>query len=159
MLLRDLLLDANQITTRLAATERFAAIEELVAVLVAAGRVAAADAAAITAAVRDREETMSTGIGHGVAIPHAATERVGAVEAALGIAPHDVAFDALDGKPVRIVFLLVVPANSFQQHLDTLADVARVLSDAELREQLQAAMQPSAVLALLRAKGGDGDGG
>jgi len=152
MLLSELITRPAQIVTDLKATDRWAAIDELMAVLIATARISEDSAAAVAAAVREREETMSTGIGHGIGIPHAPTDQVDRAEAVLGIARHDIDFAALDGEPVRIVLLFVVPKNQFQQHLNTLANIARVLSDAETRDRLRDAATPAEVLAIV----GDG---
>jgi mannitol/fructose-specific phosphotransferase system IIA component (Ntr-type) len=150
MRLHDLIDRPSQIVTALAAKDRWQAIDELVAVLVKTARVAPGRADAVAEAVRAREQTMSTGIGHGVGIPHAATEHVERVEAVLGIARHDVDFAALDECPVHIVVLFVVPQNQFQAHLDTLSSIARLFSDEATRERIRAATRPEEVLTILK---------
>jgi len=149
MLLSELITRPAQIVTDLKATDRWAAIDELMAVLIATAGIPQDSAAAVAAAVREREETMSTGIGHGIGIPHAPTDRVDRAGAVLGIAHHDIDFAALDGQPVRIVLLFVVPQDQFQQHLNTLANIARVLSDAATRDRLRAAATAADVLAIV----------
>lgn len=151
MLLRELIIRPTQVVVGLAARERWSAIDELMTTLLEVARIPAEKALAVAQAVRAREESMSTGIGHGIGIPHAPTDHVDRVEAVLGIARHDIDFDALDQNPVRIVLLFVVPNNQFQQHLDTLANIARVLSNAETREGLLAAATPDEVLAIIGA--------
>ena len=96
---------------------------------------------------------MSTGIGHGIGIPHAPTDHVQTIEAVLGIAQHDVNFEALDGEPVRIVMLFIVPKNEFRAHLDTLANIARVLGNEAIRQRLRAAATPEQALAIIHATG------
>ncbi|HEY6598769.1 MAG TPA: PTS sugar transporter subunit IIA [Pseudomonadales bacterium] len=150
MQLSELITDPAQVLTDLQATDRWGAIDELISVLVRTARVSPDNAAAVTAAVREREATMSTGIGHGIGIPHAPTDHVARVEAALGITRRGADFDALDGAPVHIVLLFVVPKNQFQQHLDTLANIARVLSNPQTREQLRDASAPALVLDIIR---------
>ncbi len=149
MRLSELITDPAQVVTDLQATDRWGAIDELMAVLVSTARISPNNAAAVTAAVRAREATMSTGIGHGIGIPHAPTDHVERVEAALGVTHRGADFEALDGAPVHIVLLLVVPNNQFQQHLDTLANIARVLSDPQTRERLRAARAPVEVLEVI----------
>ena len=78
------LLSADSILPEMQATERYAAIAELVNLLVERGQIAAADRETVLAALRAREETMSTGIGFGIAIPHASSDRVTKVVAAFG---------------------------------------------------------------------------
>lgn len=151
--LSELISRPKQIVTALAATDRWQAIDELVGVMADESGFDADRAAGIAGAVRAREQTMSTGIGHGVGIPHAQTDFVDRVEAVLGIARHDVDFSALDGAPVRIVLLFVVPKAQFRGHLETLSSIARVLSDDETRSRIRAATRPDDVLAILAASG------
>jgi mannitol/fructose-specific phosphotransferase system IIA component (Ntr-type) len=150
MQMHELITDPAQVVADLQATDRWAAIDELIAVLAKAGRIAPNHAAAVTAAVRAREETMSTGIGHGIALPHAPTVHVARVEAALGIAHHAVDFEALDGEPVYIVLLFVAPNDQFQAHLNTLANISRVLNNASTRQRLRDAATADEVIAITR---------
>lgn len=136
----------------LEASDRWGAIDELLGVLTESARIPADKAVAVAAAVREREQTMSTGIGHGVGIPHAPTEHVERVEAVLGISRRDIDFAALDGEPVRIVLLFVVPKDQFQEHLNTLANIARVLSDEATRQRLLDASDSADVLAAVRGE-------
>lgn len=151
MLLRELITRPDQVVLNLAAHDRWRAIEELMATLVRVAEMPADVASAVAGAVRAREESMSTGIGHGIGIPHAPSDHVDRVQAVLGIASHDIDFDALDQQPVRIVLLFVVPKNQFQEHLDTLANIARVLSNAETRQALLSATTSDQVLAVIGA--------
>lgn len=151
MMLHELITEPEQIVADLQATDRWATIAELMAVFVRTGRITEGDAEAVTAAVRKREESMSTGIGNGIGIPHAPSEHVSRVQALIAIAHHDVDFAALDGEPVRIVVLFVVPQNEFQEHLNTLANIARVLNDEETRRKFREATTPEEVLTIVRA--------
>ncbi len=151
MMLHELITEPEQIVANLQATDRWATIAELMAVFVRTGRITEGDAEAVAAAVRKREESMSTGIGNGIGIPHAPSEHVSRVQALIAIAHHDVDFAALDGEPVRIVVLFVVPQNEFQEHLNTLANIARVLNDEETRRKFREATTPEEVLTIVRA--------
>lgn len=130
------LLNADQIIPDMAASDRWSAIVELIDLLVHNGRIAADDRDAILQALRQREETMSTGIGFGIAIPHASSERVEEVVAAFGRSAKGIDFDALDNAPVRFIVLFVVPKDQFQTHLRTLAAIAKFLNDKGVRERL-----------------------
>ena len=77
---------------------------------------------------------MSTGIGIGIGIPHAATDLVGEVVGAIGRSRKGVQFDALDGKPVKLVMLFLVPQDQFQKHLNTLANLAKLLHKRDFRD-------------------------
>ncbi len=150
MQLHELISKPAQIITDLRATDRWEAIDELLALLIETARIPADTAAAVAAAVHEREKTMSTGIGHGIGIPHAPTDHVDRVEAVLGIGRRGIDFSALDGEPVHIVLLFVVPKNQFQGHLNTLANIARVLSDEGTRERLRAATTADGILEVIR---------
>ncbi len=130
------------------ATERWAAIVELIDRLVAKGRVEPADREPILAALRQREETMSTGIGFGIAIPHASSNCVSEVVAAFGRSTTGIEFDSLDNSPVRFIVLFIVPKDQFQIHLRTLAAIAKFLNDKSVREQLSRADSADEILSI-----------
>jgi len=108
------------------------------------------DAREILAAVHDRERELSTGVGGGVAIPHARTSRVDQLVMAAGIAPTPVDFDALDGQPVELFFLLVGPESSAGAHVRALARISRLLRREPLRASLRSASDASAFLQVVR---------
>ena len=83
-----------------------------------------------------REKLGSTGIGDGVAIPHGKISNLEEVIVAFGRSRKGVAFDAIDGKPVNIFFLLLAPENSTSQHLKILANICRMLKAANFRKKL-----------------------
>jgi mannitol/fructose-specific phosphotransferase system IIA component (Ntr-type) len=148
------LLTVEQIIPRMAATERWGAILELVDVLVQAGKVRPADHEVVLNALKQREETMSTGIGFGIAIPHASSDRVSEVVAAFGRSPTGIEFDSLDNAPVRFIVLFVVPRDQFQMHLRTLAAIAKLLNDRSVREALGNAATAEDILAIFKSRGG-----
>ena len=127
------LLSVDQIIPEMKATERWSAIVELVEMLVRLGKIKAADQENVLAALRAREETMSTGIGFGIAIPHASSDRVNEVVAAFGRSSVGIEFDSLDGLPVKFIVLFIVPKDQFQTHLRTLAALAKFLNDRSVR--------------------------
>ena len=146
------LLSADQIIPEMRATERWAAIVELIDLLVQKGRVRGSDRDSILAALRQREETMSTGIGFGIAIPHASSNCVSEVVAAFGRSSSGIEFDSLDNSPVRFIVLFVVPKDQFQVHLKTLAAIAKFLNDKAVREQLAKADSSDQILAIFDNK-------
>ena len=87
-------------------------------------------------AVLQREEIMSTGIGHGIAIPHGKSEFVKELGGVLGIKRDGVDFDSLDGKPTFIFFLLVSPMDVSGPHIKALARISRLLKGEEFRKRL-----------------------
>jgi PTS system nitrogen regulatory IIA component len=86
--------------------------------------------------LEERETVQSTGIGDGVAIPHGASTGLETQCAALLLLPNGVAFDAIDGAPVHIVFAVVGPKRATGEHLKTLARISRLLRNRALREQM-----------------------
>ena len=95
---------------------------------------------------------MSTGIGFGIAIPHASSDAVAEVVAAFGRSSQGIEFDALDSAPVKFVVLFIVPKNQFQTHLRTLASIAKFLNDRSVREKLAAAGTKEEVLAIFEER-------
>ena len=142
------LLSAETILPEMQATERYAAIAELVDLLVTHGQIDGPDRDTVLAALRAREETMSTGIGFGIAIPHASSERVTKVVAAFGRSTKGIEFESLDNALVKFVVLFVVPKDQFQTHLRTLAAIAKFLNDRNVRERLGTAPTAAEILAV-----------
>ena len=145
------LLTIHQIIPAMKATERWSAIVELVDLLVAQQQVKPEDRDVVLAALRQREETMSTGIGFGIAIPHASSDRVEKVVAAFGRSATGIEFDSLDNAPVKFIVLFVVPKDQFQTHLRTLAAIAKFLNDRGTRDRLAAAATAEEILAIFQA--------
>jgi PTS system nitrogen regulatory IIA component len=98
----------------------------------------------------EREALQSTGIGDGVAIPHGALDALSHQLAAVLICPDGVPFDAIDGRPVRILFAVVGPKRATGEHLKTLARISRLLRDSEFREKLLSAADRSEAFELIR---------
>lgn len=144
------LLSAEQIIPEMKAVERWPAIVELIDLLTSLGKIRSEDRDSILALLKQREETMSTGIGFGIAIPHASSDRINEVVAAFGRSSSGIEFDALDNAPVKFVVLFIVPKNQFQTHLRTLASIAKFLNDRSVREQLASAKSADEILAIFR---------
>jgi fructose-specific phosphotransferase system IIA component len=139
------LLTADRVRIPLAARTKDAVLEELVQVLSDAGAVD--DAELVLAAVRQREAQLSTGVGGGVGIPHGKAEGIDTLAVAAGVSAHPVDFEALDGKPVELFFLLVGPDAVTGSHVQALASISRLLRREGMRERLCAAASPEEFLA------------
>ena len=100
-------------------------------------------------ALMERESVGSTGIGHGVAIPHAQIQGLDRIRGVFVRLRPPVAFDAVDDEPVDLLFALFTPPEGGSDHLRALARVARSLRSAELRQRLRAASTVDSILALL----------
>ena len=98
-----------------------------------------------------RERLGSTGLGDGCALPHARVPGLGHTLAAFLRLEHGVDFDAPDQEPVDLVFGLLVPDESTDEHLQVLAAIAQVLSDATLRSSLRSAEEPGRIREILVA--------
>src|SRR5437667_4728051 len=150
------ILGPEQIIPGMNASDRWAAIDELINNLVATGKIKAENLDAISSVVKKRESSMSTGIGFGIGIPHASTDLIGEVVGSLGRSRTGVNFDALDNQPVNLVMLFLVPQGQFQKHLHTLANIAKLLHKAEFRQALQQAPDADAMLLIIKGQGGSG---
>jgi mannitol/fructose-specific phosphotransferase system IIA component (Ntr-type) len=146
------LLSENQIIPELTATDKWQAIEEIVERLVTDGCLESSQREEAMAALRHREETMSTGIGFGIAIPHASCDAVDEVTACFGRSKDGIDFESLDGKPVHFIVLFLVPKDQFQTHLRTLAAIAKFLNDPAVRSGLAVAPDAKAILEVFDRK-------
>jgi mannitol/fructose-specific phosphotransferase system IIA component (Ntr-type) len=131
------LLSKDIVKVPLEAVDKEEAIAELLELLVRAGRVADRDA--LLNSLYEREDKGSTGIGAGVAIPHAKNAALQGVAVAVGVSPDGVEFDAADGQPVHLVFLVVAGVNSPGLNVEVLADIGGLMQVPGLYEQLTAA--------------------
>lgn len=99
-----------------------------------------------------REQTRSTGIGSGIAIPHGKCTGVDDLVMAVGIAHEPVNFDSIDQKPVSIVILLVSPTDRTGPHIQALARISRLMLDEEFKAKLEKAASPEEVYQLISIK-------
>jgi PTS system nitrogen regulatory IIA component len=98
-----------------------------------------------------REQLGSTGLGKGVAIPHGRLRGLKRAAAAIVRLKNPIEFGSPDGQPVRLLVVLLVPEHATQQHLEILSELAQMLSEPSMREQLQTIAQPAALLATVAA--------
>ncbi|MEC9345074.1 MAG: PTS IIA-like nitrogen regulatory protein PtsN [Pseudomonadota bacterium] len=97
----------------------------------------------------ERERLGSTGVGDGVAIPHGRIQELSRLGGMFARLKQPVEFDAIDGKPVDLVFLLLAPQSAGADHLKALSRISRLLRDREVREKLRGARSADALYALL----------
>ena len=122
-------------------------IKELVDLLAEAGRIEDRDG--ILESVLEREKLMSTGVGNGVAIPHAKSKLVDTIIAAFGITSEEVDFQSLDDKPVRLIFLLIGPEDNPSLHIKALSKISRLTSHKQYRQNLLSAASPAEVVQII----------
>ena len=96
-----------------------------------------------------REKLGSTGVGNGVAIPHGKLQKLGSVFGLFARLERPIDFEALDGQPVDLIFLLLAPEGAGADHLKALARVARLLRDSEVARKLRASNGAEAIYAVL----------
>jgi len=139
----------DAVTGDLKATTKKELIEEMVALMVEAGAFEKKHKAKIIDVLMARESLGSTAIGQGIAIPHGKTDCVDKLVAGLGVSKKGLDFDALDGEPAYIFFLLTAPVDSAGPHLKALARVSRLLKDKYFRESLKAAKNTKEIIELV----------
>ena len=105
--------------------------------------------ALITDSLFARERLGSTGLGHGVAIPHGRIKGLKQPLAAVFQLGSPIGFDAPDEQPVQLMIFLLVPEAATQKHLEILSEIAELLSDSQLREQMKSATDAAALHALI----------
>ena len=131
------ILHVDCIKAPLAATDKQSAINELVDLLASAGRVK--QPAALKEAVWTREQTRTTGIGHGLAIPHGKAAGVESLAIAIGRPHAPMEFQAIDSKPVKLIILLASPPQATSDHIQALAGISKLMSMEEFRQKVYAA--------------------
>jgi len=134
----------------LTGTNKEEVITELVDLLDASG--ALIDRNVVLEAVIAREQTRSTGIGSGIAIPHGKCSGVSELVMAIGIAPEPVDFDSIDGKGVSIIVLLASPMDRTGPHIQALARISRLMQDDEFKTKLENSTSSAEVYELISTK-------
>ena len=109
-------------------------------------------AAEIEKAVLDRERTMPTGMGSGVAVPHARIEKLPGPLVAIGISRDGIDFNAPDGEPAQFIFLILTPQHDDGAQLEILADIAGTFRDAQMRERALNVKGYTEFLAMMKAR-------
>ena len=140
------LLDRNAIALRVNAANKRQALAVIAEI---AARNFGLDAGEALDALAEREQQSSTGVGHGVAAPHARLDGLERMRGVFVRLEHPVDFGAVDEQPVDLLFALFAPPQAGAEHLRSLARVSRVLRQASLRDQLRQAQTADAIHALL----------
>jgi len=140
-------LSKETIVLHLKGTTKEEIINELLDILVAAKKITDRSAALI--AIMDREQKMSTGMKHGIAIPHGKSPTINDLVACIGISDTAVEFDALDHEPCRIFIMTLSPVEKTGPHLQFLAEISLLFKSGEKREEILNASSPEEVLKIL----------
>ena len=140
-------LTAETINLHLKGSTKEEIINELLDILVAAKKVQ--DRPAAYAAVLDREQKMSTGMKHGIAIPHGKSNAIHDLVACIGISDKPVDFDSLDHEPCRIFIMTLSPMEKTGPHLQFLAEISLLFKSAEKRQEILNATSADSVIKIL----------
>jgi len=140
------LLDRAAIAPRVAAPGKRQALSTVAEIAARSFRLRAAD---VLDALLEREAVASTGVGYGVAVPHARLAGLSRMRAVFVRLDQPVAFNAVDDRPVDLIFALFAPPEANGEHLRALARVSRLLRQGEIREQLRQARSADAIRAIL----------
>ncbi|MEM0983207.1 MAG: PTS sugar transporter subunit IIA [Planctomycetota bacterium] len=143
-------LDPACIKAPLDATDKRGVIDELVDVLAAVDRVGEPDT--LKDAVWSREQIRTTGIGHGLAIPHGKLAGLSDLSIAIGKPSDPIEFDAIDGQPVRLVVLLVSPLDRTTEHIQALSRISRLMTMDAFRESIYGAGSADEIHELLKGQ-------
>ena len=135
------------ITFDLKSTEKEKVLEELVDLV--AGSALVKDAAQLIADVKEREELVTTGVGYGVAFPHAKTKATKGIVIAFGRSENGIDFDAMDHKPVHLFFLIAAPEDAIGAHLNVMARLSYVMKSEENREKMMKVTSPGELLQMI----------
>ena len=137
----DQILKIEFINDNLSARNKNEALSELVDTVIHGGL--KVDYSSIVEILKQRESLGSTGIGEGIAIPHGKISSLDNIIVAFGRSIEGIAYDAIDGKPVHLLFLLLAPENSAGQHLKILAKISRMSKETDFRRKLLQAKSQS----------------
>ena len=149
MQLTDILI-SECVRVPLEAGDKQAAIYELVDLLAENGQVT--DAQTAKDAVWQREATRTTGIGHGLAIPHGKCNACSGLVMAVGKPKDPIDFQSIDGKPVDVIILLVSPIDQTGPHIQALATVSRMMTNPDTRAAIRDARNGDELFALIQAQ-------
>jgi len=142
------LLNTNTIKVGLEAADKEEAFEEMVDLLVRAGAVT--DREAALRALHAREDEQTTGIGNGIGIPHAKDPSIEKLVLGLGTSEDGIEFDAVDGEPIHLVFLVLARTGNPGPHVEALAEIARLIQTPGFYRKVCEARTPEEAMALVR---------
>ncbi|MGJ8635639.1 MAG: PTS sugar transporter subunit IIA [Phycisphaerales bacterium] len=146
------ILSIECIQAPLAATEKQDAINELVDLLANHDKIK--DPEGLKDAVWSREQTRTTGIGHGLAIPHGKCDSIQSPTLAIGRPSTPMDFESMDSQPVELIVLLASPTSSTREHIEALAQVSRIMNNPSFREVIYQADSAEDIYNLLVEQGG-----
>lgn len=139
--------DESLVIFDLKASSKDEVIDELVALAATSNMIKDYDE--LLADIKEREDLVTTGVGYGVAFPHAKTRSAKGIVIAFGRSEKGIEFDAMDHKPVKLFFLIAAPEDAIGAHLNVMARLSYLMKSEDNRGQLMAAGSPGDVLTLI----------
>jgi fructose-specific phosphotransferase system IIA component len=139
--------DESLVIFDLKASSKDEVIDELVSLAATSNMIKDYDE--LLADIKEREDLVTTGVGYGVAFPHAKTRSAKGIVIAFGRSEKGIEFDAMDHKPVKLFFLIAAPEDAIGAHLNVMARLSYLMKSEDNREQLMAAGSPGDVLTLI----------
>jgi len=143
------ILNEDEIKVDLEAEDKMEAIEELIDLLISEHEIGLRDRDNIIEVVFQRESSVSTGVGGGVAIPHGTVDCIDEIVGAIGISAKGIDFNSIDDKPAYIIILLLVPKIQVSKHIKTLAQIARIFNQDEIRKSILSAGSSEKILSII----------
>jgi len=145
-------LQPHAVVSELAAHSKQEVLQELSRAMAAANPTLSQER--LANALREREKLSSTGIGEGIAIPHAKLSELTQLLASFGVSHPGIDFDAIDGKPTHLFFALIAPENSAGIHLKALARISRLFKSAQFRSSIMQAQSAEVIYELIAREDG-----
>tara|TARA_R110002072_G_scaffold42064_21_gene118809 strand:+ start:62929 stop:63384 length:456 start_codon:yes stop_codon:yes gene_type:complete len=146
------ILNPECICSPLTGVDKQDVINELVDALVASGQVS--DSESLKSAVWTREQTRTTGIGHGLAIPHGKCSSMKELAIAIGKPAEPIDFEAIDSQPVQLIVLLASPPDKTSDHIQALAHISRMMNDSAFREEIYSTDSADAIYEIIKQQAG-----
>ena len=136
----------------LKATDKWDAIKQLTSFMMKTHRVEHMTEEELYESIVMRENDMSTAIGDGIAIPHGYVSKGPAIQGVMGICREGIDFDAIDGKPIKLILLIITPDDKREMHLKVLSSLSRMMSNAVIRNRLLSAISPEDAMEIIEGE-------
>jgi PTS system nitrogen regulatory IIA component len=149
----DKCLSKDAIALQLKSTTKKDVLVEMVDLLLSGGKINNRDK--VLAAIREREQKMSTGMQNGIAIPHAKSDTIDTLVAAIGLKPEGIDFDSLDGEKATIIVMTLSPTKRAGPHIQFLAEISRQLNDVNVRERMLSSSSAEDLISILTCSGSE----
>lgn len=143
-------LSQDRIIVGVKSRDKIGVLQEMLEVAATSGKIRNKEK--LLKSILDRERLQTTGVGFGLAIAHAKSDEVEGVVLSLGVSEDGIDYDALDGKPVYMIFLLVASTEKNTEYLSVLAKIARIFREEDFRKTVMHAGSPAKIMNLLKER-------